>query len=261
MKYKSSLSLASYTLCRRELVRFYRQKSRMVGVIASPLVFWFLIGSGLGTSFRHPNAPPEMNYLEYFFPGTVVLIILFTAIFSTISIIEDRKEGFLQSVIVAPVPRASIALGKIMGGTLLSLIQALILLILTPFIGIHIGPLSFIIIFALLFLISFGLTGLGFLIAWKMESTQGFHAIMNLFLIPLWLLSGALFPPAGAAGWLRAVMMVNPVTYGVEGLRAILYMDANLPGNFVSSIPVSFVVVTAFAALTFGLSTLFVEKK
>src|SRR5229473_5426604 len=106
---RSNFTLAAMTLCRREMVRFYRQRSRMIGVIGSPLVFWFLIGSGLGGSFRHPNAPPDMNYLEYFFPGTIVLIILFTAIFSTISIIEDRKEGFLQSVIVAPVPRASIA--------------------------------------------------------------------------------------------------------------------------------------------------------
>ena len=122
------------------------------------------------------------------------MVVLFTAIFSTITIIEDRREGFLQSVVVAPVSRTSIALGKILGGTILSLLQAIILLLLTPFIGITIDVTSFFIIFIVLFIVSFGLTGLGFLIAWRMESTQGFHAIMNLALMPMWLLSGAFFP-------------------------------------------------------------------
>lgn len=255
------MMLAAYTLCRREIVRFYRQKSRMIGVVASPLVFWYLIGSGLGTSFRNTGAPAVANYLEYFFPGTVVLIILFSAIFSTISIIEDRREGFLQSVVIAPVSRASIALGKIMGGTVLSMLQAAILLVLTPFIGLHIGGLALLLIFVMLFLISFGLTGLGFIIAWRMESTQGFHAIMNLFLVPLWLMSGALFPPSGAAGWLGTFMRINPLTYGVEGLRAILYMNANLTGEFVTSIPASFVIVTSFAIAMFAIATLTVHRK
>jgi len=202
-----------------------------------------------------------MNYLEYFFPGTVVLIILFTAIFSTMSIIEDRQAGFLQSVVVAPVTRASIALGKIMGGTILSLVQALILLALTPFIGISLSIISFLLIVLILFIISFGLTGLGFIIAWRMDSTQGFHAIMNLFLIPLWLLSGALFPPSGAAGWISTVMMVNPLTYGVEGLRAVLYMNSNVPMQTVASIPVSLAVITIFALLMFVFSAISVNKK
>ena len=109
-----------------------------------------------------------MNYLEYFFPGTIVLIILFTSIFSTISIIEDRKEGFLQSVLVAPISRGSIAFGKILGGSILALLQAVIMLLLAPFIGISLSPLSVLFILTVLFIISFGLTGLGFLIAWNM---------------------------------------------------------------------------------------------
>ncbi len=222
--------LAARALCRRELIRFYRQRSRLAGVIGSPLIFWFLIGSGLGGSFRHPTSG-RTNYLEYFFPGTMVLIILFTSIFSTISIIEDRREGFLQSVIVAPVARGSIALGKIAGGTLLSLIQALLILVIAPFIGISLTPASLVLVTFILLVISFGLTGLGFLIAWRMDSTQGFHAIMNLFLIPLWLLSGALFPPSGAAGWLSAIMTINPLTYGLDALREGLYFRAGSSGG------------------------------
>ncbi|MFI5253680.1 MAG: ABC transporter permease [Bacteroidota bacterium] len=258
---KTNTFLPAYTLCRRELVRFYRQPSRMVGVIGSPLLFWFIIGSGLGSSFRHPTASSEMNYLEYFFPGTVVLIILFTAIFSTMSIIEDRQAGFLQSVVVAPVTRSSIALGKILGGTILSLIQSVILLVLAPFIGMPLSILSFILIFIFLFIISFGLTGLGFIIAWRMDSTQGFHAIMNLFLIPLWLLSGALFPPSGAAGWIRGVMLANPLTYGVEGVRDILSLNSNQSMNAIATIPVSIGIVTLFAIATFVLSAISVSKK
>ena len=255
----SSFWRPAFSLARRELVRFYRQRTRMIGVIGSPLVFWFLIGSGLGTSFRDPNAPPNVNYLEYFYPGTIVLIILFTAIFSTISIIEDRREGFLQSVIVAPVPRSSIALGKILGGTVLSLIQAVILLLLAPVIGISIGPASLLIILFILIVVSFGLTGLGFLIAWRMDSSQGFHAIMNLFLIPLWLLSGSLFPVSGAAGWLGTVMMLNPLSYGIVALREALYLAAPVPVREFASLPVSLSVSVAFALATFLISVAIVR--
>ena len=252
--------LSSLTLCRRELVRFYRQKSRIIGVIGSPLVFWFLIGSGLSGSFRHPSAPPEINYLEYFFPGTMVLIVLFTSIFSTISIIEDRREGFLQSVIVSPVPRSSIALGKILGGTVLAMLQGIILLLLTPFIGISLSINSILIITLILFIISFGLTGLGFLIAWRMDSTQGFHAIMNLFLIPLWLLSGALFPASGAASWLGIVMMANPLSYGLAALRQGLYLDGSIVTHELAPLSVNVLITVAFALATFAISTVFVKK-
>ena len=244
MKFPSHSLLAALTLCRREMVRFYRQRSRIIGVIGSPLVFWFLIGSGLGSSFRHTDAA---SYLEYFFPGTLVLTVLFTAIFSTMSIIEDRHEGFLQSVVVAPVSRLSVALGKILGGTILSLLQATILLVLTPFIGIHLNIISLSLIMFILFVVSFGLTGLGFLIAWRMDSTQGFHAIMNLFLIPLWLLSGSLFPASGAAGWLRYIMIVNPLTYGIAALRHGLYLGGSTTIVEFSSLPICLFIISAFA--------------
>lgn len=252
--------LPAWTLCERELVRFFRQRSRVIGVIGSPLVFWFFIGSGLGNSFRHPNAPPEMNYLEYFFPGTIILTILFTSIFSSMSIIEDRREGFLQAVVTSPIPRISIALGKILGGTFLSLAQAVLLLVIAPFIGIHLSIVSFLMILLALTLVSFGLTGLGFLIAWRMDSTQGFHAIMNLFLIPLWLLSGSLFPASGAAGWLRVVMIINPLSYGVDAVRQALYLDASPTAQAYPSLPFSLLVTALFAVVTLLASASAVRK-
>lgn len=219
--------MPAITLWKREMVRFFRQRSRVIGAIAPPILFWFLIGSGLGASFRLPGMPTLMDgtnvtYLQYFFPGTVVLIVLFTAIFSTISIIEDRHEGFLQSVLVAPVPRSSIVLGKIAGGTSLAFAQAVFFLALAPIAGLSVHWRGLLFLLFLLLVISFGLTGLGFFLAWRLDSTQGFHAIMNLLLIPMWLLSGTLFPVSGAPSWLRLVMRINPLTYGVDALREML---------------------------------------
>src|SRR5512142_516523 len=214
------------SLWKREVVRFYRNKSRVVGVIASPLLFWIVLGSGFGTSFRAEGGKGGEHYLDFFFPGALIMIVLFTAIFTMMSVIEDRKEGFLLSVMVAPVHRTAIVLGKVLGGTTLSTIQGLIFLVFAPVLGIHIGLEQFALIVLTIFLVSFALTALGFAIAWPMDSAQAFHAIINLFLIPLWLLSGALFPLTGASVWLRILMRVNPLTYGTEALRALLFPAA-----------------------------------
>ncbi len=254
----TEIVLPTYSLWMRELIRFFRQRSRMIGVIGSPILFWFFIGSGLGSSFRMSSPKGDTSYLEYFFPGTLLLIMLFTAIFSTISIIEDRKEGFLQSVLVAPISGAGIALGKILGGTTLAVIQAIIFLAFAPLIGFQFSVLEFFSLIVLLFVIAFGLTGLGFLIAWRMESTQGFHAIMNLFLIPLWLLSGSLFPMEGAPGWLRGIMSINPLTYSVSATRLMLYHQARIEhSGFIFSL----CVILAFCAVVFIGSMLSVRKK
>src|SRR3954466_2558549 len=218
---KDELLLPAFTLWWREVVRFYRQRTRVVGVIASPVLFWLVIGSGFGTSFR--SGAGGQHYLDYFYPGALIMIVLFTSIFTMMSVIEDRKEGFLLSVLVAPVSRSAIVLGKVMGGTTLSTIQGLIFLVFAPLVGVHVGVGDFALIVLTIFLVSFALTALGFAIAWPMDSTQAFHAIINLFLIPLWLLSGALFPLNSASGWIRALMLANPLTYGVEALRLLLY--------------------------------------
>jgi ABC-2 type transport system permease protein len=219
----AGVMLPAFTLWWREIVRFYRQTSRVVGVLASPLVFWLVIGSGFGTSFRSGGGPGQQHYLDYFYPGALIMIVLFTSIFTMMSVIEDRKEGFLLSVLVAPVPRTAIVLGKVMGGTTLSAIQGMIFLVFAPFAGIHLDPLQILLVFVVVFLVSFALTALGFAIAWPMDSSQAFHGIVNLFLIPLWLVSGALFPLTGASRWLQVIMRLNPLTYGVEALRSLLY--------------------------------------
>jgi ABC-2 type transport system permease protein len=246
-----SIWLPAASLWWREMVRFYRQRSRVVGVVLSPLVFWLLLGAGFGKSFRTGSVGAEQNYLEYFFPGALVMIILFTSIFTMMSVIEDRKEGFLLSVMVAPIHRSAIVLGKVLGGTSLSAIQGLIFLALAPAIGIRFGWDQFALIVLIVFLTAFALTALGFAVAWTLDSAQAFHAIVNLFLIPLWLLSGALFPVSGASGWIRALMRVNPLTYGVESLRAVLFPQMVSSDDFALSTSIGILAVfcaTVFAA-------------
>ena len=253
----AGVALPAFTLWWREIVRFYRQRSRVVGVIASPLLFWLVIGSGFGTSFRSGNATGQAHYLDYFYPGALIMIVLFTSIFTMMSVIEDRKEGFLLSVMVAPVPRSAIVLGKVLGGATLSAIQGLIFLVFAPFVGVHLGVGDFLLVALVIFLVSFALTALGFAIAWPMDSSQAFHAIINLFLIPLWLLSGALFPLSGASGWLRLLMRINPLTYGVEALRELLYPSTSA----IASISISMIALVIFTAIMFGLCFVMVNRR
>jgi len=253
----TGIALPAYTLWWREVVRFYRQRTRVVGVIASPLLFWVVIGSGFGTSFRSGNAPGQQHYLDYFYPGALIMIVLFTSIFTMMSVIEDRKEGFLLSVLTAPVPRSAIVLGKVLGGTTLSAVQGLIFLAFAPAVGVHLTVASFFLIVLTVFLVSFALTALGFAIAWPMDSNQAFHAIINLFLIPLWLLSGALFPLSGASGWLRLLMEINPLTYGVEALRTLLYPET--AGQF--TLAASMATLVLFTLFMFGLAFVMANRR
>jgi len=217
--------------------------------LASPLVFWLVIGSGFGTSFRSGGGPGQQHYLDYFYPGALIMIVLFTSIFTMMSVIEDRNEGFLLSVMVAPVHRSGIVLGKVLGGTTLSAIQGLLFLVFAPFIGLKIGLEQFLIVVLVTFLVAFSLTALGFVIAWRMESSQGFHAIINLFLIPLWMLSGALFPVSGASHWVQWLMRANPLTYGMDALLLTLY-PATAPPTTLRLWP-SIAVLAIFACVVF----------
>lgn len=231
--------LPAATLARREIVRFLRQRNRVVAAILQPALFWALFGAGFAGSFRLEGAGERgTQFLEYLFPGTAVLIVLFTSIFSTISIIDDRQAGFLQSVLVAPVSRSGIVLGKVAGGAALALLQAGVFLALAPLAGIHPSAGAVAASVGALALVAFALTALGVAIAWPMGSTQGFHAVMMLVLMPMWLLSGAFFPLGGGPTWLGLLMRANPLTYGVALVRRALYegapSDASLPSSAAS---------------------------
>lgn len=237
--------LAAGTLWRRDIVRFWREKARVLGYVGSPLLFWLLIGSGFGN-------------LAFFFPGALVLTVMFSAVFSTMSLIEDRREGFLLSMLVSPAPRSSMVLGKILGSSTLAWIQGVIFLCFLPATGYSPGVAGVVQAIGVIFLISFTFTVLGFAIAWQMDSTQGFHAIMNLVLLPLWLVSGSLFPMANAHGWVQWLMRLNPVTYTVAALRQAFERDT---AAGVPALSTSLAVTAACAALLFAASAAFANRK
>lgn len=238
---QSSPWLAVWTLCARELVRFFRQRHRVFGALGQPIIFWLLFSEGLKAS--------DLGY-AHFFPGTIVMILLFTAIFATISVIEDRREGFMQGVLVAPVARWSMMLGKVLGGTLIAMLQGLLFLALGCFtVDVAPGFVGLLGAVAMMFVIALSLTALGFLLAWRMDSTQGFHAIMMVLLLPMWLLSGAFFPP-GSEGILSWVVKINPLTYGVAGLRQYLQYGQEASASGSTSMALCWGVSVAFAAVT-----------
>jgi ABC-2 type transport system permease protein len=243
-------------LCRREVKKFVRDRSRLLGALAQPVGFWLLLGLGFQGAFQMPgDAAAQTPYLEFLFPGIVVLMVLFTAIFSTISVVDERREGFLQAALVAPVPRFGLALGNAAGGTLLAAAQAVLFLAAAPLVGLPVTPGGWIVALLVCVLAGLGFTALGFAIAWQMESTRGYHAVMNVLLIPLWLLSGAPFPAEGAAPVLRWLIYANPVSYAVSALRQALYGFGPAAPEALASPAVCLAVTTVFAAAMLLLAT------
>jgi ABC-2 type transport system permease protein len=206
-----------------------------------------------------PGAPEAItagaqgvSYLQFFFPGTIALVLLFAAIFSTISVIEDRHEGFLQGVLVAPVSRGAIVAGKVLGGATLAWLQGVVFLFLAPLAGIPLTLTSFLESAGVLALLAVSLTAIGFGFAWKVDSTQGFHAVMNVVLLPMWLLSGSFFPLAGAPFWLGLLMRANPLTYGITALRGTLALSSVPAISPMSPIAIPLAITVALALLAFA---------
>lgn len=246
-----TILLPAYSLWQREMVRFFRQRSRVIGSLATPLLFWLLFSAGYGPSFRPPGAEAGGDAFQYFLPGTLALILLFTSIFANISVIEDRREGFLQGVLAAPVSRTGIVLGKVLGGATIAVVQAVLLVVLALLGGVDLAlnpPATL----AAVVLLAVSTTALGFSFAWRMDTVQAFHGIMNLVLMPMWVLSGALFPAAGTPIVLRLVIQANPVTYGLAALRhAMGVATPDLPAAIVA-----WSVSAGFAAATLGIAVL-----
>jgi ABC-2 type transport system permease protein len=246
---------AAWMLAKREWVRFFRQRNRVTAAILQPLLFWLLFGTGLSGAFQSTG---ELNFMQFFLPGTLALIVLFTAIFSTISVIEDRREGFMQAVLVAPVGRWPVLVGKVLGGSAIAWVQAVFFLLLVWVVGTADPGGAVLPLLGLLALVALAMCGLGMIVAWPMESTQGFHAIMMLGLMPMWLLSGTFFPiPALGANasigqWiLGAIMRANPLSYSMVEMRRLLFPQIDFSAaGFAPSSSVCWTVTTLTAGLT-----------
>jgi len=206
----------------RELKRFFRQKSRIAGALMQPILFWIILGFGFRSSFQM-GVGSSVDYVQYFFPGVISMMILFTAIFSTMSIIEDRREGFLQGVLAAPSGRHALVIGKVLGGSLVSLVQVALFLLLAPLAKFSYGTISWIPLFTILFFTAVFLTSFGFFLAWWTNSVQGYHAIMSVVLMPMWLLSGAVFPIDPSIKILSYLSYLNPMSYSADAIRMALY--------------------------------------
>lgn len=220
-------------LIRRDLRLFVRQRSRIAGALAQPLLLWLAIGAGIAPAFRMAG-DDRVGYMTFFFPGVVVLLLLQNAISATMSVIEDRHQGFLQGVLVAPGSRAAVVLGKCLGATAVSAIQAAMFLVLAPLAGFPYAAIAWAPLALVIALTALAFTALGFAIAWWLDSTTGYHVVMSLVLFPLWVLSGAVFPPHGLHPIMAAILRVNPVTYAVAGLRRAMHDGLLPPGSGLS---------------------------
>jgi ABC-2 type transport system permease protein len=236
-------------LWQRDMMRLMRERTRWLGVILQPLLFWAVLGLGMGDVFAVKNAQ-GLDYLEFFFPGTLVMIVLFTTVFATMAVIEDRQQGFLQQVLVGPGSRAAMVAGKTLGVTTIAMIQALLCLLVAPLAGFDLLAFAWPSVILSLMLTSVGLTGLSFAMAWVLGSTHAYHSMMAVLLLPLWMISGAMFPPPG--GGMDVVMALNPMTYMVDTLRHGLYggvAPVSLTGP-----TLSLTIQASFAVLAFCLA-------
>jgi ABC-2 type transport system permease protein len=206
-------------LWRRDLLRLRKERTRWLGVVLQPLLFWLILGTGMARTFVLPGAEGA-TYQAFLFPGVLVMILLFTSIFATISVIEDRRMGFLQQVLVAPGSRLALVLGKVAGVCTIAALQAALFLAVCPFAGLDVSAVRWGAVVAVVLLSTVGLTAANLVVAWLVPSVQGYHALMSIVMLPLWVLSGALFPVS--EGWLEAVAVVNPLTYMVAASRAAL---------------------------------------
>ena len=243
----SSYDLATIgVLWRRDVMRFLRQPSRIIGALGQPIIVWLVIGSGMASTFKMPGS--EVGYLEFFFPGVVMMVLLFASIFSTVSVIEDRHQGFLQAVMAGPGSRAALVLGKCAGSASVALMQAGLLLCLAPLAGFSPLRINWPLLVATLAVTSFALTALGVAVAWWLDNLQAFHAIQMTVLVPLWLVSGAMFP-AGDNAVFAVIMRVNPMSYAVSAARHAFYSGQSTVGVTPVGPLVDLAVLTACAVV------------
>ncbi|MEA1905470.1 MAG: ABC transporter permease [Euryarchaeota archaeon] len=212
---------AVHAIARREVIRFLRAKSRIVASLAMPLIWFCAFGLGLGSAFGMTHG--EISYAEFLAPGIVAMTVLFAATFSGMSIIVDKEFGILKELLVAPISRVSLVLGKLLGGMATSLIRAILIVILfCVMLEIEMGVLEYCGVFVVVCMIAIGFGGLAIAIATKMESMEGFGLIVELIVMPIFFLSGAFFPVEGLPGWFSTVVVLNPLTYGVDALRLLM---------------------------------------
>ncbi|MDD5569352.1 MAG: ABC transporter permease [Candidatus Pacebacteria bacterium] len=240
-----------YILWLRQVKKYFRSPSRIIGSLGQPLLFMLALGYGFGSVFQQAG---QGNYLEFLVPGIVAMSILFTALFSGIEIIWDRQFGFLKETLVAPVSRFEIMIGRSLGGATVAVLQGAIVLLISLFFGFTIHNYSLLLLsLVFMFMVALLFTALGTAIASLLEDMQGFQLIMNFLVMPIFFLSGALFPLQGLPKAIDVITRINPLTYGVDGLRGTLagLAQISLTTDFIV-LAVIIVVLNALGAYLFS---------
>jgi ABC-2 type transport system permease protein len=208
----------AYTIWYRDVLRFGRDRVRILAALGQPLLYLFVFGTGLAPAMSAATNG-ALDFRQFMYPGILAMAVLFTAIFSAISIVWDREFGFLKEVMVAPVSRTAVALGKVAGGATVAMFQGVILLLLAPLVGVRLGVSQFVMVAGLMLLLATAMTAFGIFIAARQRTMEGFQMMMNFLLMPMFFLSGAFFPLKDVPLWMAWLSRVDPVTYGVDSLR------------------------------------------
>jgi ABC-2 type transport system permease protein len=247
---------AVYTIWLREMKRFFRARSRIVGNLSMPFIWLVIMGIGLGSSFALTGI--SFNYIQFLAPGIIGMTLLFTSIFSGVSVIWDKQFGFLKEILVAPVSRVSIVLGKMIGSSTISIINGVLIFIIAIALGaVSVGSLTlFGIIASVVFMsmISFSFVSIGLIIASKLENMEGFQMIMSFLVMPVFFLSGAFFPIENIPVWMKVLAYIDPLFYGVDGLRGSLIGISQLP------VWLNFSVLLGFCLVIIALSSIIFKK-
>ncbi len=266
---------AIYIIWYRDILRYWRDRWRLVASLAQPLLFLIVFGSGLGSALGRGTvfgAAGGFSYIQFVFPGIVGMAILFSAIFGAMSIVWDREFGFLKEVLVAPIDRSAVAIGKALGSTTQAMIQGLILLVLAPLVGVKLSFLTIAEVIPLAALLAFGLSSFGVALASMMKSLQGFQVVMNFLMMPMFFLSGALFPLTNLPGWMTVLTRLDPASYGIDPLRRVVLSDSGRPSALVERfgltingqvlpIPLEAGIVLAFGAVMLGIAVVMFQRR
>jgi ABC-2 type transport system permease protein len=221
---------AIYIVWWRDILRFWRDRIRLIASFAQPMLYLVVFGSGLSAALGRGFAGAgDVSYTQFIYPGVIAMTVLFTSIFAGMSIVWDREFGFMKELLVAPIDRTAIAIGKTLGGGTQALIQGLVLLVLAPFVGVTLTLESVLELVGLMIVLAFGLSAMGVAIAARTRSMQGFQVVMNFLMMPMLFLSGALFPLVGLPAWMTVLTRLDPAAYGIDPVRRVLLGGSGFP--------------------------------
>ena len=266
---------AIYIIWYRDILRYWRDRWRLVASLAQPLLYLVVFGSGLSSALGRGTlfgTAGGFSYIQFMYPGIIGMAILFTAIFGAMSIVWDREFGFLKEVLVAPIDRSAVAIGKALGSTTQAMIQGLILLVLAPFVGVKLNVLTVAELIPLAAVLAFGLSAFSVALASMMKSLQGFQAVLTFLMMPMFFLSGALFPLTNLPSWMTWLTRIDPASYGIDPLRRVVLSGSGLPSTLIErfaltingqvvAIPLEAGIVLAFGAVMLGIAVVMFQRR